>query len=334
MELIQFPKVCILLAYYKGESYITEQLLSILEQDYQGDIQILIRDDHPKELIKKIISSLEFNNSYRTISYYENSSSSKGHLENFSKLCDLALLTKANYFLFSDQDDYWHSNKVSTLLSGIREKEKQIGNHKPILVHSDLRVVDSSLNLIDPSLFRFQQLPDQTELHLPRFLIQNNVTGCASLFNRALLEVAAPIPKEAIVHDWWFGLCAHLTGEIEFKDVSLLDYRQHIANSIGAKSSREQRNIFKKYIYKNTLKFPAHIQNSIFQTSALLSRLNRVGGGTSLSLKHLEDFVNLSNLTWFGRLKLASFFFTSKSSFLEKLYFYLIFFIYPWLDNE
>jgi hypothetical protein len=30
------------------------------------------------------------------------------------------------------------------------------------------------------------------------------------MFNKALLDIAAPVPKDIPVHDWWFMLCVIL----------------------------------------------------------------------------------------------------------------------------
>jgi len=51
---------------------------------------------------------------------------------------------------------------------------------------------------------------------LNRLLAHNVVTGCTMLINRALLKLASPIPKEAIMHDWWISLVASSFGKLIF----------------------------------------------------------------------------------------------------------------------
>jgi len=66
-------------------------------------------------------------------------------------------------------------------------------------------------------------------------LTQNFVTGCTVLVNRRLLDIALPIPEEALMHDWWLALCAAVFGHIGFVDKPLVKYRQHGNNEVGAK---------------------------------------------------------------------------------------------------
>ena len=52
--------------------------------------------------------------------------------------------------------------------------------------------------------------------------------------NRKLAELVYPIPKEAIMHDWWIALTASALGTIEAIHEPLVYYRQHNSNTIGA----------------------------------------------------------------------------------------------------
>jgi hypothetical protein len=61
------------------------------------------------------------------------------------------------------------------------------------------------------------------------------VTGAACLINRPLLELALPIPMEAVMHDWWLALTAAAFGAIGVVEKSTVFYRQHGRNEIGAK---------------------------------------------------------------------------------------------------
>ena len=80
--------------------------------------------------------------------------------------------------------------------------EDLYGNSLPILVHSDLTVVNQQLLLRNPSFLAYQGIKHESNFPIKVLLAQNFVTGCATAFNRALLELATPIPKEAVMHDW------------------------------------------------------------------------------------------------------------------------------------
>jgi len=117
----------------------------------------------------------------------------------------------------------------------MRQMEGRYGSRTPLLVHSDLAVCDANMRLIAPSLWKFQRLNPQVD-DFSRLLVQNNVTGCTVLINRALADLAFPIPREAVMHDWWLALVASAAGKIGFVPRPLVRYRQHGANQIGAVS--------------------------------------------------------------------------------------------------
>ena len=65
-------------------------------------------------------------------------------------------------------------------------------------------------------------------------LMQNHIPGCSMLFNRALLELATPLPQAAHMHDWWVALCAAAMGHSRYLPTPLVRYRQHAGNQVGA----------------------------------------------------------------------------------------------------
>ena len=90
----------------------------------------------------------------------------------------------------------------------------EVGVDAPLLVHSDLSVVTETLSTLGPvSQTRSERSRDVPEDPLGRLLVQNFVTGCTAVANRALLGCALPFPT-IVMHDWWLALCAAALGEI------------------------------------------------------------------------------------------------------------------------
>ena len=140
----------------------------------------------------------------------------------------------AEYLMFADQDDVWDPDKIEQSFACMRAQEERFGKEMPLLVHSDLRVCDQALHPVSPSLFRYQALnPERNSLR--DLMIQNNVTGCSVMINRALAELA-DIPDGAICHDWYLALIASAFGRIVWIPRALADYRQHGGNVCGAVS--------------------------------------------------------------------------------------------------
>jgi len=95
-----------------------------------------------------------------------------------------------------------------------KKQNKEI-NDIPILVHTDLKVVDENLNLISESLLKMQNLNISRD-KINNLLVQNIVTGCTVMVNKKLLSYINIIPAHAVMHDWWLALIASALGEIIF----------------------------------------------------------------------------------------------------------------------
>lgn len=218
----------IVLASYNGGSFIQQQLESLLAQTY-SDILLLIGDDGSTDETLAIIATYveRFPGRIRLLVPAHR----LGVCGNFSRLL---AATTADYVFLADQDDVWDCDKVAASMDAMRSLENQHGTHMPLLVHSDLRVVDAELHPISSSFFDLQRL-NRFRSDFRDLLFQNNVTGCASLVNRALVEKALPIPPGVIAHDWWLAVVASAFGHIHFINRSLISYRQHSCNQVGAK---------------------------------------------------------------------------------------------------
>ncbi|MER3556040.1 MAG: glycosyltransferase family 2 protein, partial [Meiothermus sp.] len=129
----------------------------------------------------------------------------------------------------------WLKEKLELSLKRMQELEAAHGKATPLLVHTDLKVVDRNLAALSNSFWQHQNLNPKAGERWNRLLVQNVVTGCTTIINRALREVAIPIPSAAIMHDWWLALVASLLGRVEFIDQPTVLYRQHSHNDTGAK---------------------------------------------------------------------------------------------------
>lgn len=135
--------------------------------------------------------------------------------------------------MLCDQDDVWNPDKIEITFHEMKRMEKLHGPETPILVHTDLRVVDSNLNGINPSLKKMLDV-DYSRTQLHHLLSQNILTGCTAMLNRPLCDLINEEPKYCVIHDWWIMLVASCFGFISSLDVQTIQYRQHNNNSIGA----------------------------------------------------------------------------------------------------
>lgn len=275
-------KVSILLSTYNGEKYLKNQLDSLLLQTYKN-IEIIVRDDGSRD------DTLEILKSYDTILLETNQN--LGAIGSFSELLNYAVeYSDANYFMFCDQDDVWNHDKVEKTLKKIKDMEKKFGNI-PLLVHTDLEVVDEELTTINSSFMNFQNI-DALKNRFSNLLLQNTITGCTTMINRKLANKSLPISSNVIMHDWWIGLVASRFGKIGYIDEVTIKYRQHGKNTVGAKGFDILfivKSIFKKI----------SLENNISQSKAFLEKFKEELDENAI--KMLEKFTTLNQKNWFEK---------------------------------
>ena len=219
--------VDILLPVYNGEEYLA-QLLSSLEKQTCHDFRLLIRDDGSSDtslaILEKFVKQTHLE--CQLISGKKN----LGIIRSFNKLMNNA---SVDYIMFCDQDDVWLPEKIEKSMAAIQMAEKEYGRKTPLLLHCDLQIVDENLKLISPSMWQFQRLKVRQCRSFKKLLIQNSVTGCATIINRALLDKVPHVPDEAIMHDWYLALAAAAYGRVEVLCEPLLLYRWHSSNNTG-----------------------------------------------------------------------------------------------------
>jgi hypothetical protein len=121
------------------------------------------------------------------------------------------------------------------------------GNHlSPVLVHSDLQVVSESNEVIAESLIHFQGLEIERN-QFPSLVTSNLVTGCTALINESLATISVPVAEHAVMHDWWMAMVASAFGKLIFLDTPLVHYRQHDANTIGAREHVKPKRFSRSY---------------------------------------------------------------------------------------
>ena len=219
----------ILLPTFNGAAFLEEQLDSIFRQS-NPDFRLLVRDDGSTDGTRAILE--RWAAARPNIVCIDLEGPHLGPAAGVSRLLECS---QAPYVMFSDQDDVWLPEKIAVLLAAMRRVEEEMGSQTPILIHSDLIVVDSSLRTLHPSFWACRRLDPVRGATLRRLAVENVVAGCSAMINRALAEECLPIPPQAIMHDWWMALAAAAMGRIECVAEPLTLYRQHAANAVGVR---------------------------------------------------------------------------------------------------
>lgn len=235
-------KVAVLLATYNGEKYIKTQIDSLLNQTFHN-FELFISDDGSTDNTLEILKEYAFNR--HNIHILEKHEPNGSACKNF-----LYLLENVNsdLYLFCDQDDEWFSDHIENLVRTFEINRKE---GVPLLIHSDLMVVDRELNIINDSFFKFSSL-SKNPLPYHYYLVQNNVTGCTMAINqelkeKAILNLSTENRLKIPMHDWWLALVAARFGEIIFIENKGLKYRQHGGNEVGAKNVNSFSYVFNRF---------------------------------------------------------------------------------------
>lgn len=283
----EWPPVHILLGTYNGARYLREQIQSIQDQEY-GHWRLLVRDDGSCDSTLSILR--EVANGDARIRIIEDTLGNRGPAQNFAVLLEYAREDEAAYVCFADQDDVWQPWKLQRQVEAMMQAEDARAEC-PRLVHSDLAVVDEKLQPIHGSFMSFQRIRDEASNPLRVLLVQNFVTGCTMLINRALLELAIPIPGTVLVHDWWLALCAAAAGEIIFLPEPSVLYRQHGMNVIGAKGFRRRMNPWGSAWRKTWQEGNRNLLKSLSQVRALRERIADIQGDHDDVLRLIDAYL-------------------------------------------
>lgn len=224
----QLSEITIVMAAYNGETYMKEQISSILNGGFK-DFVIHVYDDGSTDGTRDILRrlSLEYPDK---VCFFANEKN-KGVVRNFM---DGAYAADSPYVMFSDQDDVWLSDKLSKTLKRMKELERERGA-VPLAVFTDARVVDRELKEIHPSFHGSSHL-DAAKTDLPHLLMENKLIGCTMMINRAMAKKLSIVPEGLRMHDWWIGLIASALGGVAYLPEATLLYRQHEKNVVGTKS--------------------------------------------------------------------------------------------------
>ncbi len=238
-------QVDVLLSTYNNSIFLKELLESLNNQTYKN-FNLFLRDDCSDENIKQYIHShissfrkIEFTNGKKNIGY-------------FHSFCNLIKSSKSELIFLCDHDDIWKNDKIEKYVAAYEQcTDKNI----PILIYSDLNLIDKNSQLISTSFFKAMNFsPNKSNDTL---FIRNSIPGCAIAFNQPLRELFQKTKKIIPYHDHILILLALMYGRIIYVDEKLISYRIHSSNTlarIGLTRREKIQNLIDIYRFKFSYK--------------------------------------------------------------------------------
>ncbi|HFR2830084.1 TPA: glycosyltransferase family 2 protein [Streptococcus agalactiae] len=282
-------KVNILMATYNGEKFLAQQIESIQKQTFK-EWNLLIRDDGSSDKTCDIIRNFTAKDS-RIRFINENEHQNLGVIKSFFTLVNYEV---ADFYFFSDQDDVWLPEKLSVSLEAAKHKASDV----PLLVYTDLKVVNQELNILQDSMIRAQSHHANTTL-LPE-LTENTVTGGTMMINHALAEKWFT-PNDILMHDWFLALLAASLGEIIYLDLPTQLYRQHDNNVLGARTMDKRFKILREGPKSIFTRYWKLIHDSQKQASLIVDKYGDIMTVTDLEL--IKCFIKIDKQPFMTRLR-------------------------------
>ncbi len=229
-------RVAICLSTFNGESFLREQLESLLAQTHEHWV-LYWRDDGSTDQTRAVMDDFAERAGQGRCVEMPGPPGNLGPAASFQSLLRSVAgdLAGDDVVAFADQDDVWFPNKLErgiASLSGVPNREPALYCARQVLVDADLKQIGLSATLGQSSGF-------------PQALTQNIATGCTVMLNAAAARlVAASVPSPATLHDWWCYLVVTGAGGRLLQDPEpVIFYRQHGRNAVGAPPSMFKRGV-------------------------------------------------------------------------------------------
>jgi len=220
---------------YNGETYIAEQLDSILSQTLPVS-EIVICDDGSTDGTVKILSDYAVRYP-EMIKVYQNPEN-LGYVGNFEKAMSLC---SGDIVLLCDQDDRWYENKTQTITDIFK-------NHQNInVICHNIRLFGESLKSSENMVYWQMESFNPDNFTKPgdiinRLLYQGNVfPGMSMAVRNAFLKKNLPLKRvnKVIIHDYELLLLAADQNALWIEKTILGGYRIHPKQNIGYKAFSE-----------------------------------------------------------------------------------------------
>jgi glycosyltransferase involved in cell wall biosynthesis len=218
-------KVSVVMAVHNGQSFLPVQLDSILSNNTRPN-EIIIVDDASSDDSRTVIK--DHQRKWPMIKLIQNDRNI-GSTNSFFKG---VFETSGDVVLFSDQDDQWSQEKISTILHAFQRAPDTL------MVYSDGTITDADLNPTRDTIFSTRKRRD---LHLgdsrdPISIAANpDIKGYTmavqGTFVRELLSEQFPDPSLHWGHDHWVALFAFGLGKVKALQIPLIKHRFHGMNS-------------------------------------------------------------------------------------------------------
>lgn len=241
-------KISVALCTYNGETFICQQIDSILNQSLKID-EIVVCDDGSTDQTQNILS--EYQKKFPEVFKIYINEKNLRSVKNFEKA--ISLCTGDIIFL-SDQDDVWIENKVEVYINYFNQ------NSDIDVICSNGFIIDENSNKIEKyTVWDVPQFLNKNDKEIDFFRIFNTIgnfaTGAAMAIRKSFADKVVPFPGiENFHHDEWIAVVSAEQNKFAFLNEKLFSYRIHSEQQVGGisypKNENSKQKLIQKFDYK------------------------------------------------------------------------------------
>lgn len=228
--------ISVVMATYNGESYIEQQLDSIVNQTLKPT-EIVIVDDCSTD------NTVSFINKYlnKTLLTDIKLTRNKKNLGINKTFQEAFIKATGDIIFISDQDDIWVHNKIETMFYEWNKED---------LICSNASMIDSNGKIVHESEFDFFKMNEERANKNPLyFTFSNSISGHNMAISKELLNKVLPFP-ENIMYDQWMAIAAHSRRSLKIVDSILCLHRLHNSNSQNKNLDKGSKN---KHVHSKSI---------------------------------------------------------------------------------
>lgn len=219
-------EIDIALPTYNCAAWLDDLVQSILEQN-ADNWRIVARDDASADCTADRLAAWKQRLGERMLIVDGSGGRNLGPVGNYNAVLSA---TTSHWIMLADSDDVWRPGKMSLTLQAMRAAETTHGTATPIIVFTDAEVVDEQLRPLAKSYWRWSRANLAAAHVFHRLVVDSPAISSTMMVNRALIDLALPMPATIWSQDWWVMMVAAAFGKIVKLDEQTIFYRRHSTN--------------------------------------------------------------------------------------------------------
>ena len=273
-------KISVAFIVFNGSRYMRQQLDSILAQTHKVN-EIIVCDDGSTDASKEILE--EYKNKHPNLFFIHYNKKNLGPTKNIEKAIQACT---GDIILLADQDDYWETNKVETIIKWFEANPTMNGVFTNGALMSSKGELDNNYGLWDAMSFPYKAIKNSNNLNNLKLYIntvENSVTGATLAIRNNLAFLIQPFPfVKHLVHDRWIAMNLAENNSLGMLNEKLIRYRLHSEQAIGGKTENIENfislnlNLFLEELNIESFKNLRYILNKIEINLEIQNQISKI----------------------------------------------------------